>query len=283
MTVIESVIFGVVQGLTEFLPISSSGHLAVFHQLSASASDALVPMGVIAHLGTLLAVLIYFRHDLLMFTKAIVPSALSSALRKPSMLVKGIDATNEEDPRFHQRILMMIAIGSIPTAAIGLLFKDQIESAFSNVKVIGAMFLLTAAILFLTKAFRGRGKTVWHAFVLDALVIGAFQAIAIMPGISRSGATIAAALFLGFRKDFAARFSFLLSIPAIAGAFLLEFSDIAHVLNKQGVLEALFVFVSAFAVGYVAIAALLKVVGRGKLHLFGFYCLAIGIATLILL
>jgi len=281
MSLIRAILFGVVQGLTEFLPVSSSGHLVVFHKLFGAEAEAVVPLGVIAHVGTLLAVLIYFRRDLAMFARALSPNALSSPIRRPALLFVSMPNQDEESRGWYQRVLVMIALGTIPAAIVGLVFKDAIEQAFSSVKVVGAMFLVTAVLLFLTRLFREGERTARHFWLFSVLFIGAAQAVAIMPGISRSGATIAAALFLGFRREFAARFSFLLSIPAIAGAFLLELDEIVHVFSTQGALETALVFLSAFAVGYASIALLLRVVGRGKLHLFGLYCVAAGIVTLL--
>ena len=281
MSLIRAMLFGTVQGLTEFLPVSSSGHLAVFHNLFGAEAEDVVPMGVIAHVGTLLAVLIYFRRDIAMFARALSPNALSSPIRKPSLLFVSMPDQDEESRVWYQRVLAMIAVGTVPAVIVGLAFRDVIERAFSSTNVVGAMFLVTAALLFLTRLSDQGKKTVWHFWLFSVLFIGAAQAVAIMPGISRSGATIAAALFLGFRREFAARFSFLLSIPVIAGAFLLELDEIVQVFSTQGASETALVFLSAFGVGYASIALLLRVVGRGKLHLFGFYCLAAGIVTLL--
>ncbi len=280
MNLVRAMLFGTVQGLTEFLPVSSSGHLAVFHRLFGARAETMVPMGVIAHVGTLLAVLIYFRRDLAMFARALSPNALSSPIRKPSLLFASTADQDEESRGWYQRVLAMIAIGTIPAAIVGLVFKDAIEHAFSSINLVGAMFLVTAVVLFLTRLSGQGKKTVWHFWLFGALFIGVAQAVAITPGISRSGATIAAALFLGFRREFAARFSFLLSIPAIAGAFLLKLDEIAQMFSTQGASETALVFLSAFGVGYASIAVLLRVVGRGKLHLFGFYCLAAGLVAL---
>ena len=279
MNIVRAALLGVVQGLTEFLPISSSGHLAVFHKLFGAEVEAVVPMGVIAHVGTLLAVLIYFRKELAMFVQALSPRALAGPSRSPSLLFAAMPSQDNAGQLFGQRMLAMIAIGTIPAGIVGFLLKDAIEQAFSSVKVVGAMFLVTAALLLLTKLFREGQRTVWHFWVFGALLIGMAQAVAIMPGISRSGATIATAVFLGFRRDFAARFSFLLSIPAITGAFLLELDEIVHVISTRGASEMALVFLFAFVVGYASIALLLRVVGR--IHLFGLYCLVAGILTLL--
>ncbi|RLC48351.1 MAG: hypothetical protein DRH70_01235 [Candidatus Coatesbacteria bacterium] len=282
MSLIRAVLFGTLQGLTEFLPVSSSGHLAVFHKLFGAAVKSMVPMGVIAHVGTLLAVLIYFRKDLLMFVRVLSPKALSSVARRPSQLFVAQPPQDEHAKLSYQRILAMIVVGTLPAAVIGFAFKGTIERAFASVKLIGVMFLVTGIVLLLTRLRQQGERTVWHAWLLSALLIGTAQALAITPGISRSGFTIAAGIFLGLRRDFAARFSFLLSIPAIAGAFVLEFGDIARALTTQGAAEMLLIFLAAFAVGYVSIAVLLRIVSRGRLHLFGFYCLAAGILTLCL-
>jgi len=282
VSLIKAVLFGALQGLTEFLPVSSSGHLAVFHKLFGAAVESMVPMGVIAHLGTLLAVLIYFRKDLVMFARILSPKTLSSVVRRPSKLFIALPPQDDHGRLSYQRILAMIVVGTLPAAVIGLAFKDTIERVFASVKVVGAMFLVTAAVLLLTRLAQQGERTVWHTWLLSAFLIGIAQALAITPGISRSGFTIAAGIFLGLRRDFAARFSFLLSIPAIAGAFVLEFGDIARALSTQGALEMVLIFLAAFAIGYVSIAVLLRIVSRGRLHLFGLYCLAAGVLTLCL-
>ncbi|MBN2207951.1 MAG: undecaprenyl-diphosphate phosphatase [Candidatus Coatesbacteria bacterium] len=279
----NGILFGLVQGLTEFLPISSSGHLAIFHHLCSEKADSMVPMGVLAHLGTLLAVLIFFRKDILNLVKSISPCALEDVAREPTLLLSAVRPRDSETALFSQRLLSMIVVGTIPAAVVGLLFKDSIEQAFTNVKLVGGMLLLTAGLLLLTRFAKEGTKTVWQQWLWYALAIGVFQAAAIMPGISRSGATIAAGLFLGLQRDFAARFSFLLSIPAIGGAFLLEFGEIVEAFRTQGPWQMVAVFMAAFIVGYLSIAVLLKLISRRKLHYFGFYCFAVGILTLALL
>ena len=282
MSLVKAALFGALQGLTEFLPVSSSGHLAVFHELFGAAVESMVPMGVIAHVGTLLAVLIYFRKDLVMFARVLSPKALSSVVRRPSQLLIALPPKDEHNGLLYQRILAMIVVGTLPAAVMGLAFKDTIERAFASVKVVGAMFLVTAVVLLLTRLAHQGERTVWHTWLLSALLIGIAQALAITPGISRSGLTIAAGILLGLRRDFAARFSFLLSIPAIAGAFVLEFGDIAHAVRTQGASEMTLIFLAALSIGYLSIAVLLRIVSRGRLHLFGLYCLAAGVLTLCL-
>ncbi|MBN1593248.1 MAG: undecaprenyl-diphosphate phosphatase [Candidatus Coatesbacteria bacterium] len=280
MDTFRAALFGVVQGLTEFLPISSSGHLAVFHRICRAESEAMVPLGVVAHMGTLFAVLIFFRKELLMFTKALAPTKLGSAFRNPSTLFVSMPEDPNKGILFGQRVLAMIIIGSIPAGIVGILLKDWIEQAFSSISIVGLMFLVTAVLLFLTKLPKAGEKTVWHFWLYGALIIGTAQAVAIMPGISRSGATIATAVLLGFQREFAARFSFLLSIPAITGAFLLEIGEISHLMGTRGFAELALVFVFSFVVGYLSIAFLLRIVR--KIHLFGFYCIIASVVTFLI-
>ena len=279
---LKAVGFGALQGLTEFLPISSSGHLTLFEHSLSFHTKTITAIEVVAHLGTLLAVLLYFRSDILAITKSLAPKSIGRLVRHPALLLGSVPKAQTSEVLRQQRLLGMIVVGTIPAALVGGLLKHHIEKAFDNLTLVGAMFLVTATLLFLTRLATSATRSLWQLWLPQALTIGAFQAVAILPGVSRSGATIAAGLFLGFPKRFAARFSFLLSIPAIAGALVLESKEILSLITQQGALDVALVVASSFAVGYAAIAILLKAVTTGKLHFFGYYCLLAGLATITL-
>ena len=245
------VLLALVQGVTEFFPVSSSGHLLVFQKILGFTTLPLV-YGIFFHLGTLLAIVIYFFKDL-----------------KPLTL------------RFYEkdnfRMLLLLATASLPTAVIGFIFQDFLEGLFEKTAYLGFCFLFTATVLFAAKYLRLKKISVFPA----ALIIGICQGVAIVPGISRSGMTIAAALILGLGFEFSFRFSFLLSIPAVLGAVLIEFNKIpwqgGHWLNLL-----LAVLASAFF-GYLALGLLKKILIREKFPNFGIYLLAAGILVFIFL
>ena len=248
---LKIVLLALVQGLSEFFPISSSGHLLVFQKLLNFTAMPLV-YDIFFHLGTLLAVVAYFFKDL-----------------KPLAL-----RFYERD---HFRLLLLLLTASLPTALIGFLFKDFFESLFARTAYLGFCFIFTAVVL-LASRFRSREKT--PAFPA-AFVIGVAQGLAIVPGISRSGMTIAAALILGLGFEFSFRFSFLLSIPAVLGAVILEWDKIPWQGGHWPQL-ALAVLVSALA-GFLALGLLKRIMIREKFHRFGIYLLVLGVLVLIFL
>lgn len=248
---LKIILLALVQGFTEFFPVSSSGHLLVFQKILNFTTLPMV-YDIFLHLGTLLAVLIYFFKDL-----------------KPLAL------------RFYEkensRMLLLLATATLPTAVIGFIFKDFFEKLFEKTAYLGFCFIFTAIVLFSTKYLRVKKIGVFPA----AFIIGVCQGIAIMPGVSRSGMTIAAALILGLGFEFSFRFSFLLSIPAILGAVLLEWDKIPW---QGGFWPQLLLAVLAAALfGFLALGLLKKIMVREKFHYFGIYLLAVGILTLLFL
>ncbi|RME25918.1 MAG: undecaprenyl-diphosphate phosphatase [Deltaproteobacteria bacterium] len=256
---VSAAILGLVQGLTEFLPVSSSGHLVLFQRwLPVTGSH--VAFDLALHLGTLLPVLLVYRDDFRLILQDIV--AGEGAWRdRPGV-----------------RLLAFLAIGSLPTAAIGLLLQDWFEAAFSNPISVGVAFAVTGTVLYLTR-FAPRGEVDLRTMnPTRALLVGLAQGIAITPGISRSGSTIAAGLFLGLRRDVAARYSFLLSIPAILGAFSLKVGELS---TDQASLGPLVVGFAASAVsGYLALRVLLKLVDSGDFSRFCWYLWALSAVAL---
>ncbi len=271
MNIFQAIILGIVQGLTEFLPVSSSGHLVLFQHLFG-LKEAELFFDISVHLGTLVAVFIFFRQD--------IYAIILSVLRYCKMVFKtGSFVPSKQDSDL--RLALLIITGSIPTAVIGLLFHKIADQLFSSVLIAGSMLILTGVILFFTRFAGSSKKEISDFSTKDSLIIGISQGLAIMPGLSRSGTTIATGLFLGLNHETAARYSFLLSIPAILGASLLSFGDLygsASVPVKTAVTGAI---VSCIA-GYFALSLLFYIVRRGRLHYFSPYCIAVGIFSLII-
>ena len=250
-----------VQGLTEFLPVSSSGHL-VFFQSLLGLKEPPIFFDVMLHLGTLLAVVIYFGTD----------------IRK---IIEGIGSTlrKKEENREGAKLFLWIILATIPTGLMGILFKDWFESFFSKPKLVGGMLLITGLVLWLTRFAKKEGKLLRRMRWFEAILIGIAQGVAIIPGISRSGATISTGLFCGLDRELSGKFSFLLSIPAILGATLLEYKKIGTVSDLGTVLIGTAV---AFGVGILALTFLMKIIKIGKLYNFSYYCCGMGILMIIL-
>lgn len=270
MNTIEAIILGVVQGLTEFLPVSSSGHLVLFQNLFGLKEPELL-FDICLHVGTLMAVLIVFYRDILEILSALVkiPATLKPAGGLPKLC--------QTDPNV--RMALLIVIGSIPTAIIGLLFKEIIDHIFGSLAIVGCMLIVTGTLLWLTRRFKGEGRPVTEITLKEALIIGIVQGLAILPGISRSGSTICTALFLGVDRKVAGRYSFLLSIPAIVGALVLSLDapELATTIPLTTIIAG---SVISAIVGWLALVILLRVVDRGQLHRFAPYCWLVGIVTL---
>ena len=255
---IESILLGILQGLTEFLPVSSSGHLVIAQSLLPGFLEPAVVFDVLLHAGTLAAVLVYFRRDLLEIGRGFLSPG---------------------EGGFHLPVLL--AVGTVPAALVGVFFADAIKPLFAAPASASAGLLVTSLLLFAAWKIGTEGRRTLQSLTLPgALLIGVFQAIAIVPGVSRSGATIAAGVFLGLSGRDAARYSFLLSIPAIAGAVLFESGAIANAVNLPFYLAGA---VSAALVGWASIAFLMKLLGKGVLMPFAVYCLVLGSISLVFL
>lgn len=249
MSYLDAIILGIVQGLTEFLPVSSSGHL-VLTEAILKVKQPGVSFELIVHVGTLLAVLVYFYRPLL---------RLVQSLYTGSMVAE-------------RRMIGWLILGSIPAAIVGLALEDFFESAFSEPAITAAMLLVTGVLLLSTRFVRKGEKPLGG---VSAIIMGLGQAMAIMPGISRSGSTICFGLFSGVKPAEAAEFSFLLSIPAIAGAVILKYQELAGIpspLVGPYIAGAL----AAFALGLFAVYAVLATIKKGKFEYFAYYCFAAG-------
>jgi undecaprenyl-diphosphatase len=270
MNLTEAVFLGSIQGLTEFLPVSSSGHLVLFQHL-LGLTQPLLAFDIGVHVGTLGAVVIYFFKDIRDILRAL---AKWVSVLPDTKAAVGLLAADREI-----RIALLIVTGSIPTAVLGLLFKEVAETLFSSVTIVGTTLIITAAILWGTRWADKTGHGVRRFTVKSSLAIGFVQGLAIIPGISRSGATIAAGLFLGLNRETAARYSFLLSIPAVAGAGLLGAGDlIGHAGLPLSSIAA--GTLAACIVGYASLKLLVWMVRRGRLHYFAPYCAGLGLLAL---
>ena len=269
MDAASSIILGIVQGLTEFLPVSSSGHLVLFQNLLGFKEPELL-LDCSLHLGTLLAVCIYLRHDLksiLMETKRFSMGFHES---------RGIKRFLRENP--HTSLAIMVLVGTLPTLLIGLLFHSAIENLFGSVNWVGMMLVFTGLILAITKLIPEDHCRREKVVILVALAVGAAQGLALIPGISRSGTTIVCGLACGLRRELAARFSFLLAIPAIIGATVVQLNAEAFV--RVGLLPLVSGFVAAALVGLIALRILMGMVRKGNLFWFAPYCCALGLFIL---
>ena len=273
MSAIEAIILGVVQGLTEFLPISSTAHVRIVPAF-LGWEDPGAAFTAVIQLGTMAAVVIYFRSDLLRIAKVWIKSLTDAEARK------------EHDAKMGWYIIL----GTIPVAIFGLIFKHQIETAARSLWVIGTVMILFSLVMAAADATAKRVRNVEDLHRGDAIFIGLWQALALVPGVSRSGSTITAGLFRGLDEVAAARYSFLLSIPAVVASGLFELKGIgadkcAHgVTNCQtaSVPTTVIAALAAFVVGYWAIGFLLKWLSTHNLKPFVIYRIAVGALVLIL-
>jgi undecaprenyl-diphosphatase len=258
LDIIKVIILGIVQGLTEFLPVSSSGHLVLAAEF-LNFQEKGVAFEVIVHLGTLFSVLIAFRKDVIQMILA--PFRILSS------------QADKTDAYKYLRWDICIIAGTIPAALVGLLFKSQIEEFFSNAILVLVMLTVTGIILLLSKYAPQKNEEIT---IGRSILIGIAQAFAILPGISRSGSTIVTGLFLNLDRENAAKFSFLLAIPAILGASIIKMNDLLTVETQHLPYSYMLIgLLAAFVSGYLAIFWLLRVVKQGKLEWFALYCFAV--------
>lgn len=271
MSLTQAFILGIIQGLTEFLPISSSGHLVIFQNLFGLKEPDLF-FDVALHVGTLMAILIVLRQDVCSLVKG---TFCFLVYRMRSQMDK-IDDQDKTMARFAG----LIFIGLIPTAALGFFLQDVFRLLFSSLLAVGMMLIITGTLLWLTKTTGEGTKDNANMSVLDAIIIGFVQGLSIAPGISRSGATISFGLFRKLKKMVAIRFSFLLSIPAILGAIILEWEN--PLLHEGELLNVISGTLTAALAGYICLNMLIRVVQKGHFHFFSPYCWAMGSMTIVL-
>jgi undecaprenyl-diphosphatase len=269
LNILEALVLGATQGLTEFLPVSSSGHLVLVPELF-NLSTPTVGFDILVHLATLLAALVYFRRDVQKIVIALVaPSRMSSP-----------------EVKLWRRLFLWIVVGSVPAAIAGFGFSKFFESTYMSTMATGIFLLVTSALLLGSDYALGRVRRepakLGKMTVPDALIIGCFQALAIAPGLSRSGSTIAAGVFLGFDRSTAARFSFLLSIPAILGAFLASLTGVGGGFVGASGWVYLVGALTAAVTGLLAVFLLMRYVKNHRLTLFAVYTAILGVFTIVL-
>ena len=267
---IEATVLGIVQGLTEFLPVSSSGHLRIVPALF-KWDDPGAAFTAVIQLGTTLALLIYFRKDIWLITSTWVRSLFNKELRSDHAARMG----------------WFVIAGTIPIGLLGVAFKNQIETTARNLWLIAVMLIVLGLVLLLAEKLGRRERMVSDLTLKDALIIGGAQALALIPGSSRSGTTITAGMFLGLTREAAARFSFLLSIPAVLASGLFTLSDIGKTdaagHPAVGWTPTLIAAVVAFVVGYASIAWLLRYLTSHSTIVFSAYRVIVGVAVIGLL
>ena len=270
MNLLQSLILGLIQGLTEFLPVSSSGHLVLFENLFGleSAESSNLFFDVLLHFGTLIAVVIAFRKDIAELIHVFV-----------EMFRKG-DPNRQRD-LFKRRMILMLLVATLPLVLI-MPIKDVFEGARAYPWIVGIALIITAGLLFFSDRVKKGNKDEKNATVFDALLVGVMQALAVTPGISRSGSTISMGVFRGFERNFAVKFSFILSLPAVLGATLLETKDAI----EAGIDFSLMpIYLAGMLVagvsGFFAIKLVKYIANKGKFGWFAIYCAAAGIITII--
>jgi len=253
MSSIEAFILGIIQGLTEFLPISSTGHLYIGRHLFGLDEAGLL-LDTLMHIGTLLAVFVFYQNE------------WKQLIKKP-----------------FSKLTLLLVVGTLPAVVVGLLFKDFFDAISVSGKTIGWEFIFTGIILFIADKKRKGTKTMEELTWKDALFIGSFQALAIFPAVSRSGLTIAAALFKGMERKSAAYFSFLLSTPAILGGIVIQGKDLLGGKVEQISFFPLFIGTLASALfGYLAISWMINLLKKQSLNVFGYYVVILGVSIVIL-
>lgn len=272
---LEACWLGIIQGVTEFLPISSSGHLVIAQHLFGLAGPSLL-FDIVLHVATLLVVVWYYRLDLLQIFR--------QSLTGLTAWTGGSDWSDLQKTLPGFRFGWLILVGTVPTALIGLGFQGFFEGLFGSVRTVGFMLMLTGLwltglVLMLTRFAPKGNRSVERMRELDAVLVGLAQGLAITPGISRSGVTLGLALLLGVERETAARYSFLLSIPSILGALLLKMGDTG---DGIGALGTALGFVTALGSGYLCLALLVRLVKQGRLYWFAPYCFAVGLLVLVM-
>ena len=270
MDIFQGIIIGIVQGLTEFLPVSSSAHLIFIQNILGVESS--LAFDSFLHLGSLLAVLIYFRADIYKMIRAWLLSI-------GDILQHRFREGFYSDP--YKRLAWYVILATIPVGIAGVFLESHVDALFAGALYVPGFFLfVTGTILYLSQRMASGQIDMSHMGWFQSLFMGLGQACAIMPGLSRSGTTIAAGLVVGLDKEFAAKFSFILSIPAIFGAFILQLKDIGLSLGTDGA-AVILGFIAAFISGYLAIKWLLDLIQNRSLDIFSYYCWIVGVIVFV--
>lgn len=264
MDILQSFLLGLLQGLTEFLPISSSGHLALGKYFLGQNNEAGLTFEIVVHFGTLCSIIIYYR--------ALIADLLKSG-------VGFLAAPNEKKDDPQVKMILFVLVSMIPAFIVGFTLKDSIETISDNPFLVSVMLIVTGCILFTTKFAKEKQGDIT---VCKSFVIGLAQAFAMIPGISRSGSTISTALYFGIKREDAANFSFLMVIPVIGGAMLLQILDLMELgIDAVHIKSLLVGFFTAFVSGYFALKYLIVILKKKGFHYFAYYCWLVGGAGII--
>jgi undecaprenyl-diphosphatase len=287
MTFLEAIILGIVQGLTEFIPISSTAHLVFASRLTniyGGNPEQVTATIAVIQLGTLAAVFLYFAADIWGISAAFIRDHWNLITRKRGMRFSGTNGARPIWLSEEAWLGWLIVIGSIPIGVVGLLFKKQIEgTATKNLWFIASMLIGVAILLMLAEVVGQRRKEIRHLSIIDAIVVGCAQVLALMPGASRSGSTIMGGLFAGQTRETAAKFSFFLSIPAITASGLLELREAIKILPKETLTPLIVGTIVAGIIGYLSIWFLLAFLRKNSTAVFIIYRILLGIVILVLL
>ncbi|MFH1801059.1 MAG: undecaprenyl-diphosphatase UppP [Candidatus Omnitrophota bacterium] len=267
MTLWQAVVLGIVQGLTEFLPVSSSGHLVLFQNLFGM-KEPMLAFDIALHGGTLLAIATFFYKDILDILKDFTGSVQRAISKKPA------SAASVQPP--HRGLWVCILITLVPTGILAVCFKHLFETAFANLAFVAAAWFVMGLLLILSERFQKGQRDLSLIHYGDAFWIGLAQGIALLPGVSRSGSTILAGMFLGIKKEDAAKFSFLIFIPAMVGAIVMDLKEgIPYFSSNAAVVLA--GFLAASVAGYLVIRWLMGLIRKGRFFIFGYYCIAVSL------
>lgn len=256
-------LLGIVQGLTELFPVSSSAHLVILQSFFPDFKQPGVAFDVVVHLGTLLAVVVYFYREILNIAKSILPQNIKNS-----------------DFYISRKLLLLIIIGTIPAAFFGLIFQEKIHVIFESATAAALFLIVTGFLLFFSDKVKNTAREEKDMNIADSLLIGLAQSVALLPGISRSGATITMGIFRGINRSAAARFSFLLSLPAICGAILLEAPYLMQITSADAA-AYLVGFICAALAGLASLKLFFLIIRQARLKYFAYYCWAFALVTLL--
>ena len=282
MSLWKAILLGLIQGITEFLPVSSSGHLAIFQYIFKVNTDTGMLFEVMLHLGTLISVCIVFWKDIRKLFIEGIHILVDAFVNLKIKFTKSYEKYRRIVTNAYRKFVLLILSTSVPTALIGLILNNVMEAATNSLLVPGICLIINAIILLVVGSLPGGKKKVKKTSYKEAAVIGVAQGLAVMPGISRSGSTISACLGLGFDRSFAVKYSFIASLPAIIGANLLELRHLGEAVSSGGeILYYVVGMIVAGIAGYICIRLMMRVVSEKKFSYFAYYCAIVGVISLI--